>query len=619
MTSLVAKSGRFLARRLGAQALLGEQIPAVFGVLAPTLRRYRLRFLVVALMLPVSTLMATLVPFITAVAIDDYVMPAVDAGSMEAYYAPLLELTMMGVVVVILGYVADAVYVQTLQRVGQRLIAELRELVYGRTLRLSRSYFDKNPIGSILTRVTSDIEALGESLAGNVLSLVVDLLKTVAFLAMMFYLNWRLTVVLLLAMPLLIILMLFFQARVRATFFRARQALSEATGFLQECLNGMKTVQLYAAEQKAVERFKIRNRKFYDAQNWSNIYDSLLNSLVEGLTTLTLALVLWYASGELLAGVLTLGVLIAFIEYIQRLFVPIRELTQQLAVMQRALAALDHIGGLLLEPLDAAEPIPDSTREPMTQAAPDGRRAQPDFERLAFDDVRFRYLSGGPEVLRGVSFELERGQTMAIVGPTGSGKSSIIRLLTRTYGGYEGEVSINGIALPEWDRDSLGRMISVVHQNVFLFSGSIRFNIGLGRARIDDAKIEAAAKYVYADRFIDALDGGLDYQVSHGGGNLSAGQAQLLAFARAVAADADVIVLDEATSSVDSLTESLIERALERLYADKTVIAIAHRLSTIRNADRILVLDAGQVVEAGSHESLLALDGAYARLVRASS
>ena len=667
---------------------------AVVEAMRPHLVRYRWRFAVVFALLPVSAGLAALVPFLTKVAVDDYLLPAVAAGAIGPYRDPLLALVGLAAAVVAAGYLADALYVRILQHAGHRLLAALRETVYRRTLRLPRAYFDRNPIGSVLTRVTSDVEALGESLAGHALSLVADLLKTVAFLGMMFWLSWEATLVLLAMLPVLAFVMQFFQRRVRSSFLWARQALSQATGYLQECLAGVKTVQLYAAEAKVLAAFERRNLRFYRAQNTSNFYDAILYSLVEGLTSLGLAVVLWYSAGALLAGVMTIGVLIAFMEYIQRLFVPVRELAQQLAVLQRAFAALDHIGGLLAEPLDPAEP-PDpggELREPVRRApaaagqpaggadrmetggrpgrdedrgrgqsercghgrgnrgigAEDGdrgRRGKPDahpadaapgsdarsagddtgeradagadtmarFERLDFERVRFRYSRYAPDVLRGVALRVRRGEMVAIVGATGSGKSSIVRLVGRAYGGYEGSIRLNGEEITSFDADEIGRLVAVVHQDVFLFHGSIEFNITLGR--LDRAAAERAAREVRADEFIRRLPGGYGFEVAHGGANLSAGQAQLVSFARAIAADADLVVLDEATSAVDSMTEDLIERALARLYETRTVIAIAHRLSTIRRADRIVVLDAGEVVETGAHDELVRRGGAYARLL----
>ena len=608
----------------GRRFVRGGNAAAVIDAMRPHLTRYRWHFAVVLALLPISAGLAALVPFLTKVAVDDYLLPAVAAGALGPYQAPLLALVGLAAAVVAAGYLADALYVRILQHAGHRLLAALRETVYRRTLRLPRAYFDRNPIGSVLTRVTSDVEALGESLAGHALSLVADLLKTVAFLGMMFWLSWEATLVLLAMLPVLAFAMQFFQRRVRSSFLWARQALSQATGYLQECLAGVKTVQLYAAEAKVLAAFERRNLRFFRAQNTSNFYDAILYALVEGLTSLGLAVVLWYSAGALLAGVMTIGVLIAFMEYIQRLFVPVRELAQQLAVLQRALAALDHIGGLLAEPLDPAEP-PGSgelresgesgepgesvRREPPAAAA--GAAAR--FERLELERVRFRYSRYAPDVLRGVDLRVRRGEMVAIVGATGSGKSSIVRLIARTYGDYEGTIRLNGEEITSFDADELGRLVAVVHQDVFLFHGSIEFNITLGRhGRV---VAERAAREVRADEFIRSLPGGYDFEVAHGGANLSAGQAQLVSFARAIAADADLVVLDEATSSVDSMTEALLQEALARLYETRTMVAIAHRLSTIRRADRIVVLDAGKVVETGTHEELVRHDGAYARLL----
>jgi ATP-binding cassette subfamily B protein len=595
-SSTAARFGRWAGRR----AWLSRHLPELFEILRPGLLRHRKALLLVVLLLPLSAAMAALIPYLTKLAIDDYVLPAVAASDPGVYLDSLMWLVVLGFVVVVIGYIADALYVQIVQHTGQNLIADLRQSVYTRTLRLPRAYFDNHPIGSILTRVTSDIEALGEGLASNVLSMVLDLLKSFAFLAVMFYLSWQLTMVLLLGVPLLVLTIRFFQLRVRRAFFRARQALAEATGYLQETLNGMKTVQLYNAEAKVATEYRRRNRKFYEAQNDSNLYDALLYSLVEGLTTFALALVLWYAAGASLAGLVSLGVLVAFMEYIQRLFVPVRELSQQLAVVQRAMAALDHIGSLFSEPLDEAELVPALTTQAPLR-----------LDSVSFKAVRYRYSENSPEILRGIDFHLQRGETLAVVGASGAGKSSLVRLLTREYGGYEGSIEINGESLDTISRDTLGALVSVVHQGVFLFHGSVAFNIGLGRPGVDREAVERAARYVHADEFIRALDGGYDFEVAHGGANLSAGQCQLIAFARAVAAQTELIILDEATSSVDSMTEAAIELALAKLFAEKTVIAIAHRLSTIRNADNILVLKEGRIVQQGNHRELMAQEGHY--------
>jgi len=318
--------------------------------------------------------------------------------------------------------------------------------------------------------------------------------------------------------------------------------------------------------------------------------------------------------------VITLGVLVAFMEYIQRLFVPVREMSQQLAVIQRALAALDHINELCNVPLDPAEPPPSDdpgVASPGAAAAPEPQADSllGEFQELVFDQVSFRYQKNGALVLKDISFTVRKGETLAIVGATGSGKSTILRLLTRAYGGYEGSIRLNGQELREVEAGRLSRMIATVHQGVFLFQGTLGFNIGMGRPGIGAEAVTQAARYVHAHEFIARQEAGYDTPVSQGGANLSAGQGQLLSFARAVAARTEVILLDEATSSVDSLTEDLIQQAVGRLYEERTVIAIAHRLSTIRGANTILVMDQGRIVERGNHAELMAHNGVYAGLV----
>ena len=382
-------------------------------------------------------------------------------------------------------------------------------------------------------------------------------------------------------------------------------------------MNGVKTIQLYAAEAKVRKQFEAKTRHFFKAQTHSNFYDAALFSVIEGITSIALALMLWYGAQQILTGLVSIGVLVGFINTLNRIFVPIREFTQQISVFQRSLSALENIDKLFRE-------IPeDQDTADMPSYATNSRKYTPEeimkrfqeFEELRFENVHFRYTEDGPWVLQGVSFIVRKGDRLAIVGATGSGKSTIVRILTRTYTRYQGSIKINGVELYEISRDHLQLMIAMMQQDSHLFEESIGFNIALNRPDVSPEKVKEAAKYVYAHTFIEFLPEKYDFKILEGGKNLSEGEGRLIVFARALAGESDLIVLDEATSSVDSVTENLIQKAIERIFHDKTVIAIAHRLSTIRNSDLILVVDAGKIVERGSHVELMQLCGVYASLL----
>jgi ATP-binding cassette subfamily B protein len=480
--------------------------------------------------------------------------------------------------------------------------------MFSRVLNFPRSYFDKTPMGVTLTRLTSDLEAINDSFAQGFLSMIRDLLITLALLVFLASISWRLTLVLLLIGPLIYFITEKLRRLMRASFLKSRQVLSRGTGYLQESLNGIKTVQLYNAEAEVQRNYQQYTRGFHKAQSRSNFYDSALYSLIEGVTTVSLGLIIWYGSGEVLTATISVGVLIGFINTLDKIFVPIRDFTSQLASIQRALAALQHIEEIFSQPLE--EQIQHATA-PNHEIA----RQLQSFESLVFDDVCFRYTPDGPLVLKGISFTLNKGDKIALVGKTGSGKSTILRLLTKTYDNYRGSITLNGIELASIPKVQVRQFFSLMQQDVFLFNNSIAFNIGLGRDNISEQDITAAAHYVYANEFIDQLPGAYQFQCRNNGGNLSVGQGQLIAFARAIAGGNEVVMLDEATSSVDSVTEQLIQRAINHVFMEKTVIAIAHRLSTIRHSDEILVLADGIIRERGNHASLMVLNGIYANLV----
>ncbi|WP_085760026.1 ABC transporter ATP-binding protein [Oceanicoccus sagamiensis] len=557
---------------------------------------YRKEVAIGVALIPFSVLFSVLYPWMIMQIIDEQLVPRKFDG-LWLWVAGLLG-------ILLANYISDAIYNYSLQKAAQKAILDLRQVMFDRVLHFPRSYFDKTPMGVTLTRLTSDLEAINESFAQGFLNMVRDLLITVALLIFLASISWRLTLVLLLIGPIIYYITEKLRRLMRDAFVTARQILSKGTGYLQECLNGIKTVQLYSAEQEVQKNYQQYTRSFQKTQAKSNLYDSALYSLIEGVTTVSLGLIIWYGSGEVLTATISVGVLIGFINTLDKIFVPIRDFTSQLASIQRALAALQHIEEVFSQPLEDSKELDFQPS-----------KALAGFESLVFEDVRFRYSEDGPEVLKGISFSLNKGEKIALVGTTGSGKSTILRLLTKTYDNYQGSIKLNGIELSGIPKTTVREFFSLMQQEVFLFNKSIAFNIGLGRETISQQDIIDAAKYVYADEFIEQLPDSYQFQCRDGGKNLSVGQAQLIAFARAIAGGSEVIMLDEATSAVDSVTEQLIQKAIDHVFMDKTVIAIAHRLSTIQHSDQILVLSEGLIQERGTHHSLVAANGIYANLV----
>ena len=545
------------------------------------------------------TVGATLVlPWLVIRIVDDHLMKDQFKGFSELVWA--------SAGIILLGYVADAVYTFSLQKTGQIAIYELRKELYKHILSLPRIFFDQKPVGVILTRITTDLEALGESLAAGVLSVFTDLLKTIALLGVLIYFSWQLTLIILLVLPAIYIISNYLRVKLRLYYNLTREALALATGFLQECLNGVKTVQLYASERKVQKQYEVKTQHFLHAQSRSNFYDATLFSVIEGITSTAMALMIWYGAHEILDGNVTVGTLIGFINILNRIFVPIREFTQQLTVFQRAMSSLENIEKLFREKTDVA--LTDTELQNGITRKLDG------FENLIFENVCFRYSPDSPYVLKGITFEVNKGEKIAIVGTTGSGKSTILRILTRTYTNYEGSIRINGVELSAIPRGELQRLIAMMQQETYLFEEKVGFNISLGRESVGSLEVEEAARYVYANKFIEQLPGKFDFQLLENGKNLSEGQARLIVFARAIAGKSDLFVLDEATSSVDSFTENLIQKAIGRIFEDKTVIVIAHRLSTIRHSTNIIVISNGFIAERGNHTELVSLNGIYARL-----
>ena len=565
-------------------------------------KKYKKTAMIGIAMLPLSVMTSLLFPWL--------IIQVIDVQLSQNDLSGLLQYVAYLVIVLMASYVVDTTYSYNLRKTGQHTITDMRSVLFERVLKLPRRYFDTTPAGVTLSRLTSDLETIGETFVQSVVGLVKDSINTIALLVMMLFIDWRLTLIVLVVMPPVMYLTVRVRNKLRAMHKITRSALARGIGFLQEVLFGMDTVQMYRAEKQVEKKYHGHIDEFLVAQKKINKYDAILFSFISGVTSITIALMIWYGSEQVLQGTLTLGVLIAFINTLEKVFVPIRDFTSQIASIQSSFAAFDHIEELFTE----------RTEEEGRNLLPGHKVEKPlqTFRRLEFNNVSFRYKPDSPYVLKNVSFVLEKGHQIALVGATGSGKSTIMRLISKTYQDYEGSILLNGIELSKISADDTAHLFSMMMQDVHLFEESIQFNIALGKTGICREQVEQAAQYVYADKFIAQLPNSYDFMLDKNGSNLSVGQTQLVSFARAIAQGGQVMMLDEATSSVDSITEDLIQKAMQRLFKEKTVIAIAHRLSTIRHSDTILVLEQGQIAEQGNHRELVALNGIYAGLLNES-
>ncbi|WP_052670612.1 ABC transporter ATP-binding protein [Draconibacterium sediminis] len=546
--------------------------------------------------IPVTTGAGILFLWLIEDIVDNYIVP----GNVDG----LIRQSIFLALALILNILFDGVYSYSFSKAGGLAVVDLRRRLFGKSLRFPLSYFDKKPIGVTLSRLTSDMESVSDSFAAGVLGLLADSIKTLALVGYLFYINWRLTLVLLLVVPVIILAINFLRKKIRKAYNTSRTSLAKSAAYLQEALTGMKTVQLFAAEDKVLNKYDDLNKQFCDAQNKSNVYDSFLYSIVEGITSVATALVIWYGAVQIWDYGYTLGILIVFVTTLERLFVPVKQFAQQISTIQRAMSALEHISEMFDQQVE--DPKAESS-----DTVPEAIALQ----EIEFKNVFFRYSEDTPDVLKDVSFKLQKGDRLALVGTTGSGKSTIIRLLAKTYTGYRGSIKINGIELSEIPIGQIRETISIMQQDIYMFNDTVEFNISLGRKSISRNDVEQSASFVYANYFIDQLPGAYNFVIQDNGDNLSKGQAQLISFARAIAGNSELIILDEATSAVDSITEQYIQKAIANIFSRKTVIAVAHRLSTIKNSDMILVLEDGQIIERGNHEQLLKYGGKYARLL----
>jgi ATP-binding cassette, subfamily B, multidrug efflux pump len=550
-------------------------------------------------------------PYLVKVAIDQYIARGDLSG--------LNGIAVIYVAILVASFSLEYAQTYMMQMIGQRIMYDMRMQVYSHLQRLDLAFYDRNPVGRLMTRVTTDVDVINDLFTSGVVAAFGDLFMLVGIMATLLWMDWRLALVTFSVLPLILMLAQWFRTNVRESYRKVRARIARINAFLNEHINGMATVQLFQREQVNYTRFDRINAEHRDANVEQIFFYAVFLPAVEFVAAIATALILWFGGGFVMSGALTLGSLVAFILYAGRFFRPISDMSEKFNTLQAAMASSERIFQLL------DTPVAIQSTKPKAMSTRPGVRGH-----IVFDDVSFAYNAGArrnaPEpgeregddhlefVLRNVSFEVKPGERVGIVGATGAGKSTLISLLLRFYDVTSGRILIDGVDVRDMDLGELRALFSLVLQDVHLFSGTIAGNIRLGDDSIDDARVREAAEAVHAHRFIESLPGGYAAAVAERGATLSVGQKQLLSFARALAFDPAVLILDEATSSVDTETELLIRDALHVLMARRTTLAIAHRLSTIQDMDTILVFHKGKLRESGSHQRLLAMRGIYYKL-----
>jgi ATP-binding cassette, subfamily B, multidrug efflux pump len=539
-------------------------------------------------------------PYLMKIAIDEYIA-AGDFDGVDRIAAAFL-------VILVAAFALEYLQTWTLQMTGQRIMYDMRMQIYRHLQRLDLQFYDKNPVGRLMTRVTSDVDVLNDMFTAGVVSIFGDVFTLVGIMIVLAIMDWRLALVAFSVLPLIVLVTQWFRRNVRESYRTVRTWIARINAFLQEHITGMATVQLFRREERSFGRFDEINRKHRDANVESIFYYAVFYPAIEIIGALASALIIWFGGGWTMENTLTLGSLVAFLQYSQRFFRPISDMSEKFNVLQAAMASSERIFKLLDTPVRIESGASVATARPDARGAARDRRGH-----IVFDKVSFAY-NEGDDVLRDVSFEVRPGERVGIVGATGAGKSTLINLLLRFYDVTAGRILVDGVDVRQMDLEELRSLFSLVLQDVHLFSGTIAANIRLGNEAIDDAGVEAAAAAVHASRFVEQLPQRYAHPVAERGATLSVGQKQLLSFARALAFNPRILVLDEATSSVDTETELLIRDALHTLMAGRTTLAIAHRLSTIQDMDKILVLHKGHLREMGTHQELLAERGIYYKL-----
>lgn len=553
---------------------------------------YKLLFASCLVMAVVMAPVANIKPFLIGKMVDDYIF----VKDMEG----LKTMAVVFLIFVVLNVILRYLFSYYSSVLGQSVIKDLRVQIFKHVQKLKLRVFDQTAVGKIITRTISDVQAINEIFTQGVLTMVADILGIFAVLGFMFYHSWRLTLISLITLPLMIFATYIFKEKVKVSFQRVRNEISAMNSFLQEQISGMQIVQMFNAEKQEAKKFRNINRKYTSANLNAIEYYAIFYPVVELISAIGLSLLVWLGSKGIWNHTISPGAFVSFPLYLNMLFRPVRMLADKFNTLQMGLVAADRVFKLLEDEdyiKDYGEYTTDSVRG-----------------SVAFNNVHFSYDDEN-YVLNDISFELEAGKTMAIVGSTGSGKTTIINILNRFYEFQQGSILIDGIDIRKYDLNSLREKIAIVLQDVFLFNGTVLDNIRLRDKSITREQIIEASKTIGADVFIEKLPGGYDFRITERGSNLSMGQRQLISFVRALVVNPDILILDEATSSIDTETESIIQYAIEKLIDKRTSIIIAHRLSTIRHADKILVLSKGRIMEEGSHDELISnISGHYRQL-----